>query len=214
MPDGGRQTVLTPAGGLERCDVTVATAWSRQLAQDLAVAIVDDQPITRSGLEQLADGIPGLVVTASVASVDELTEVDPDFAVVVLNVPMNDDGLALSTIVRMAKISRPVVISTWERPPGLMAAIRAGACGALTRQSDHQAVAWALRVVAGGGFYLCERLVDQFHRELSRPAHADPHGLAPREVETLRWIALGLTHAQTARRMGLSQATVDRKSVV
>jgi DNA-binding NarL/FixJ family response regulator len=174
-----------------------------------AVAVVDDQPITRSGLEQLAAGIPDLTVTASVASIEELDEVGGDYAVVVLNVPIGEEGLAPATIARMAEISRPLVISTWDRPPSLLAAVRAGACGCLTRQSDHQAVTWALSVVAAGGFYLCERLVDRFQLELARPHQADPHGLAPREVETLRWIARGFTHGQIATRMGLSQATVN-----
>jgi DNA-binding NarL/FixJ family response regulator len=174
-----------------------------------AVAIVDDQPMTRSGLEPLASGIAGLTMTASVASVEELDDLGGDYAVVVLHVPMNEEGLAPSTITRMAKISRPVVISTWERPPSVLTAVRAGAWGCLTRQSDHQAVIWALNVVAAGGFYLCDRLVDQFHSELARPPRSDPHGLAPREAETLHWIARGLTHAQIARRMGLSQATVN-----
>jgi len=37
----------------------------------------------------------------------------------------------------------------------------------------------------------------------------DPSALAPREKETLRYIARGYTHAQAARRMGISEATVD-----
>lgn len=186
-----------------------ADALSRgdgNLPAPCSVAIVDDQPMTRSGLEQLAAGIAGLKVTTSVATVDEL---DGHYAVVVLHVPMDGEGLALATISRMAQISRPVVISSWDRPPGVLAAVRAGAWACLTRQSDHQAVASALRVVASGGFYLCDRLVDRFHLDLARPPHSDPHGLAPREVETLRWIARGLTHAQIAKRMGLSQATVN-----
>ena len=173
------------------------------------VAIVDDEPITRSGLEQLVAGISGIEVTASVGSVEELDQSDAAFAVVVLHAPLDGDGLALATISRLAQISSPLIISTWDRPPGLLAAVRAGASGCLTRQSDHQAVALALQTVAAGGFYLCGRLVDRFHEELSRPVHADPHGLAPREVETLRWIARGLTHAQIATRMGLSQATIN-----
>lgn len=175
----------------------------------LGVAIVDDQPITRSGLEQLTAGIPGLSVRASVACIDELDPATTDYAVVVLNVPLREDGLALKTIEHIAETSRPVIISTWERPPSLLAAIRAGACGCLTRQSDRRAVSWALTAVATGGFYLCEGLVEQFHLDLNRPPGADPHGLAPREVETLRWIARGFTHSQIATRMGLSQATVD-----
>jgi DNA-binding NarL/FixJ family response regulator len=174
-----------------------------------SVAIVDDQPITRSGLEQLAAANPELTVTASVASVEELDQFAAAYDVVVLNIPTRDDGLSLKTITRMAEISRPLVISSWDRPPSLLAAIRAGACGCVTRQSNHRAVGSALSVVAAGGFYLCELLAHQFHLELSRPPRADSHGLGPREVETLQWIARGYTHAQIATRMGLSQATIN-----
>ncbi len=194
----------TPPVTPDACFAAVATAL--RLDRAVEVAIVDDEPITRGALEQLAAAIPHLAVTASVASVDEL---DADYGVVVVHLPAREDGLALKAISRLAGISRPVVISTWDRPPSLLAAVRAGVRGCLTRQSNHQSVARALSVVAAGGFYMCERLVDQFHRELSRPPRADPHGLAPREVETLQWIARGFTHAQIATRMGVSSATVN-----
>lgn len=174
-----------------------------------SVAIVNDQPITRGGLEQLAYAIPGFTVTAAVASVAELEQFGATYDVVVLDVPLHEDGLSLTTIRRMAEISRPLVVSSWDRPPSVLAVVRAGACGCVTRQSSHRTVGCALSVVAAGGFYLCEQLVDRFQLELSRPPHADPHGLAPREVETLQWIARGLTHGQIATRMGLSQATVN-----
>jgi DNA-binding CsgD family transcriptional regulator len=64
-------------------------------------------------------------------------------------------------------------------------------------------------VVVRGGFYLCPRMVGQFQVELAHRGEEDQSGLAPREIETLRWIASGLTHAQIATRMGLSQATVN-----
>jgi DNA-binding NarL/FixJ family response regulator len=175
------------------------------------VAIANDQPITRSGLEHLAATIPGLTVTASVASVAELDQPGAAYDVVVMmDVPAGEDGvLSLKMIARMAEISHPLVISGWDRPPSLLAAVRAGARGCVTRQSSHATVARALSVVAAGGFFLCEQLVDRFHLEVNRPPRADPHGLAPREVETLQWIARGLTHGQIATRMGLAQATID-----
>jgi len=173
------------------------------------VAIVNDQPITRSGLEQLAAAVPGLTVAASVASVEDLDQLGAACDVVVMDVPMLEDGLSLKTITRLAEISRPLVVSSWDGPPSLLAVVRAGACGCVTRQSSHRTVACALSVVAAGGFYLSEQLIPQFRQELSRPQGADPHGLAPREVETLQWIARGLTHQQIATRMGLSPATVN-----
>lgn len=175
-----------------------------------SVAIANDQPITRSGLEQLAVTIPGLAVTASVASVTELDQPGAAYDVVVMDVPVREDsGLALKMIARMAEISHPLVISGWDRPPSLLAVIRAGARGCVTTQSSHDTVARALSVVAAGGFFLCEHLVERFHLEVNRPPRADPHGLAPREVETLQWIARGLTQGQIATRMGLTQATVN-----
>lgn len=175
-----------------------------------SVAIANDQPITRSGLEQLAAAIPGLTVTASAASAAELDQPGAAYDVVVMDVPAGEDGsLSLKMISRMAEISRPLVISGWDRPPSLLAVVRAGAHGCVTRQSSHETVARALSAVAAGGFFLCEQLVERFHLEMNRPPRADPHGLAPREVETLQWIARGLTQGQIATRMGLSQATVN-----
>jgi DNA-binding NarL/FixJ family response regulator len=190
--------------------MTQAAVMEMAVAQHpQGVAIVDDQPITRSGLEQLTAGIHNLAVSASVASVEELDTVNNQYGLILLNIPLHEDGLALGTVAHMAQISRVLIISNWDRPPSLLGAIRAGASGCLTGQSDHRAVALGLSVVAAGGFYVCNRSVEQFHLELSRPPGADPHGLGPREVETLQWIARGFTHGQIATRMGLTHATIE-----
>ncbi len=172
------------------------------------VAIVDDQPIPRSGLEHLAAALPGVSVAASVADIDEL-DASARYDVVILHIPTDRDGLALKTVARVAELGSPLVISTWDRPPSPLAVARAGARGCVLRQSSHDTVAAALGVVASGGFYLCEQLFARFQAELRRPAGADLHGLAPREAETLQWIARGLTHAEIAQRMGLTPATVN-----
>jgi len=175
-----------------------------------SVAIANDQPITRSGLELLATTIPGFTVTASVTSAAELDQPGAAYDVVVLDLQSGPDaGPSLKMVARMAEISRPLVISSWDRPPSLLAVIRAGAWGCITRQASHDTVTCGLNVVAAGGFFLCEQLVDRFRLELNRPLRADTHGLAPREVETLQLIAQGLTQGQIATRMGLSHATVN-----
>jgi DNA-binding NarL/FixJ family response regulator len=184
-------------------------AANRDGADLRAVAIIDDQPIRRGAIEQVASATSGLTVVASVATVDALNLDVGSYDVVVLHVPVAHDELSLKTVTRLAEISRTLLFSAWDRSPGLLAAIRAGASGCITRQSDHAEVARAITVVAHGGFYLCESLVDLFQAELRRPVQTDPHGLAPREVETLRWIGRGLTHAQTASRMGLTTTTID-----
>ena len=57
-------------------------------------------------------------------------------------------------------------------------------------------------------FHMCQ-LLDAFQAELDAVPLETPSGLAPREIETLQWIALGYTQSQIATRMGLSQATIN-----
>jgi DNA-binding NarL/FixJ family response regulator len=173
------------------------------------VGIVDDQPVRRAGMQLLIQDDADLRVVTSVYCVAELDKAGTACDVVVLDLPLHSDEGALAIISRLARVSRPLVISTWDQPPTLLAAIRAGAQACVSRQADPEVIPVALHVVARGGFYLCDLTYPQFQAELSRPAREDPSGLGPREVETLRWIALGFTQAQIASRMGLSQATVN-----
>ncbi len=182
-----------------------------QLAIDpvFTVSIVDDQPVTRTGMEIVVSLDPRLAVVASLADIDDLAASTVDSDVVLLALPAHRCTPALELIATAATVGRPVITSTWDQPPTLLSAMRAGARGCITRHSPHDAVADALRVVAQGGTYLCAQLVDQLHSELRRPQRGDVTGLAPREIETLQWIAQGFTQAQIASRMGLSQATVN-----
>ncbi|MFI5935028.1 response regulator transcription factor [Actinoplanes sp. NPDC051494] len=168
-------------------------------------AIVSDQPISRAGLEKLASDDPGLHVTAAVASIDELLSGGEKFDVVVLELPIGGTG----AITRAATVGRPLVSAAWGRSPSLLSAVRAGARGCFSGFTEQRDVREAVRVIVRGGFYICPRLVGQFQGELARGGDEEQNGLAPREVETLRFIASGFTHAQIATRMGLSQATVN-----
>ncbi|MEU2634968.1 response regulator transcription factor [Micromonospora fulviviridis] len=174
------------------------------------VSIVDDQPVTRTGMESVVSLDPRLTVVASLPDIGNLAAAAVDCDVVLLALPTHRPTPSLEVIANAAAIGRPVITSTWDQPPTLLSAMRAGARGCITRYSPHGAVADALRVVAQGGTYICAKLVDQLHSELRQSGRGDDAtGLAPREIETLQWIAQGFTQAQIASRMGLSQATVN-----
>jgi DNA-binding NarL/FixJ family response regulator len=177
--------------------------------QVFTVAVVGDQPVSRAGMEKLASEDPLLQVVAAVGSVDELDHCAVAFDIVILDLPLRVNGSVLDVIAKVAAVGRPLINSSWEHSPTLLATIRAGARGCITRHTEQDGVRDALRIIAQGGFYLCPRLVGRFQNELAKVADEDQNGLAPREIETLRWIALGFTHAQIATRMGLSQATVN-----
>jgi DNA-binding NarL/FixJ family response regulator len=176
-----------------------------------SVGIIDDQPIARAGMERLIDDHPQFDLVASVSSPAEFDAATEGRAcdVVILAVPWRNDRAEAESVARLSKITNPLVTSTWDRPMALAQAFRAGARGCVTRHSGHQEMLTALRVVATGGLYVCAALVGQFQSEIGRGPRQDTVGLAPREIETIRWIALGFTQAQIATRMGLSQATVN-----
>jgi DNA-binding NarL/FixJ family response regulator len=172
------------------------------------VAIVAEHPISRAGMEKLASDDAGMRVVAAVGSAAELDPSAGSYDVVVLDLP-NINAAMVDQIAKVAAVGRPMVSSAWTGSPSLLATIQAGARGCVSRHAEQGDVREAMRVIAQGGFYLCPRMVGQFQMELANRSHEDTSGLAPREVETLRLIASGFTHAQIATRMGLSHATVN-----
>jgi DNA-binding NarL/FixJ family response regulator len=177
----------------------------------VTVAIVCEQPMARAGLEQVVRGCPDVTLSVSAATFEEFEQAQPTGGeqVIILDLPPIPRRPALETIAKLAVIGRPLVSSTWDQPVTALAAIRAGARGLITRYSDERSIARTLQTVAQGGIAVAPDLTDRFLTEVSSPADADDAGLAPREIETLRWIALGFTHTQIATRMGLSPATVN-----
>lgn len=177
----------------------------------VSVAVVCERPMARAGLEQVVRNCAEVTLGVSVATVEELEEAQPTSGdqVIIIDLPPVPYRPALEIIAKLAVIGRPLVSSAWGQPPTLMAAIRAGARGLITHYCDERSVARTLQTVAEGGIAVSPDLTDRFLAEASGQSDADDGALAPREVETLRWIALGFTHTQIATRMGLSPATVN-----
>jgi two-component system nitrate/nitrite response regulator NarL len=190
----------------------------------ITVAIVDDHPLVRRGLESVLAEVPDIEVSLSAGSPEELTagpaagREPPD--VVLLDLYLREDAPCLTLIGQLQAAMKVLVISASGRPADVMGAIRAGASGYLTKLAETAALVAAIRTVTGGGFALSSELADILQAELARPdaGQAKAPGreagqraslLSPREREALDLIARGFTHSQAASRMGVSKATVD-----
>jgi len=175
------------------------------------VALLDDHPIARRGLEHVLADLPEVAVVLSTGSVTELRTAlnDPAMAVdvVVLDLYLDGDLPSLEVVHELAVNHRVLVMSASGRAADVLGAVRAGAAGYLTKQSGAEVIVGAVTTVAAGGFALSPKLADILHAELARPAATTD--LSPREEEALGYISRGLTHAQTALRMGVTKATVD-----
>lgn len=182
----------------------------------IRVAIVDDHPIARRGLETLLSEAPDITVTGLAASAAELTaNGPPPCDVLLLDLYHDGDAPCIDAITRLRPDTHVLVVSASARPADVINSISAGAAGYVTKHADADMLLSAVRTVASGGFALSAQLADilQARLTIAERGPAEPPardaGLSPREEETLDLIARGFTHAQVARRMGISKATVD-----
>jgi DNA-binding NarL/FixJ family response regulator len=174
------------------------------------IAVVEQHSLVRLGLENLLSGSSLLRVVALAADPTGL----PDPAaqrldVIVYGAPAQPDPSLAKTVDALAAIGRVLVVADFAGWQPVTEALRSGAFGCVSKQAGEQELLRAVETVALGGLYVASGLATRLHHELRRPAGTPVPALAHREQEALRLLATGLTHGQIARRMGLTEATVN-----
>jgi DNA-binding NarL/FixJ family response regulator len=174
----------------------------------IRVAIVDDHPVARWGMESLLGTCSGVEVVVSTGSADDVSDAEPD--VVILDLYLYGRGPSLDAVTKLSGRFRVLVISASGRRADVLTAIRSGADGYLNKRADEQSFVDAVHSVAAGEFYLSSELADIVEADLGAQAPGPAtNRLSPREEQVLHYIAAGFTHAQTATRMGLRTETVN-----
>jgi DNA-binding NarL/FixJ family response regulator len=181
-----------------------------------SVVIVDDHQLFRAGVRAELDGLVDVLGDAATVedAVRMIAEADPD--VVLLDVHMPGGGGL--EVIRQVADRRPaqrfLALSVSDAPEDVIAIIRAGARGYVTKTISGAELADAVRRIAEGDAVFSPRLagfvLDAFAGGLS-PAEVDPEldQLTPREREVLRHIARGYLYKEIAARLGISVKTVE-----
>jgi DNA-binding NarL/FixJ family response regulator len=182
------------------------------------VVIVDDHQLFRAGVRAELDGL--VEVLGDAATVEdaarEILAAEPD--VVLLDVQMPGGGGV--EVIRQVAAGRPgqrfLALSVSDAPDDVIAIIRAGARGYVTKTISGAELADAVRRVAGGDAVFSPRLagfvLDAFAGDAGLPpAEVDPQldQLTTREREVLRHIARGYLYKEIALRLGISTKTVE-----
>jgi DNA-binding NarL/FixJ family response regulator len=179
------------------------------------VVIVDDHQLFRAGVRAELDGLVDVLGDAATVedAVRLIVDAEPD--VVVLDVHMPGGGGL--EVIRQVSERRPaqrfLALSVSDAPEDVIAVIRAGARGYVTKTISGAELADAIRRVADGDAVFSPRLagfvLDAFAS--LAPVEVDPEldQLTAREREVLRHIARGYLYKEIAARLGISTKTVE-----
>jgi len=190
------------------------------VTDSLRVVVADDQALVRSGFGMIlaADGIEVVASVADgAAAVDAVRRTRPD--VVLMDIRMPEvDGLEATRRI-LADPGDPgapkvLILTTFDLDRYVYAALSAGASGFLLKDVTPEQLVAAVRLVRSGDALLApaitRRLVERFAARDERVStlHRDLSALTPRELEVLELLGGGLSNAELAARLQLSEATV------
>jgi DNA-binding NarL/FixJ family response regulator len=188
------------------------------VTEPLRVVIADDQALIRTGFAMIlaADGIDVVGQAADgTQAIDLVRATCPD--VVLMDVRMPEmDGLEATRRILSAggRVPRVIILTTFDLDRYVYAALAAGASGFLLKDVSPEQLVAAVRLVRSGDALLApsitRRLVQRFARrdEQAATLHRDLSSLTPRELEVLGRLARGLSNAEIAGALQLSEATV------
>ncbi|MGH3981287.1 MAG: response regulator [Pseudonocardiaceae bacterium] len=190
----------------------------------MRVLVVDDQPLVRAGIAMLVNAEEDIAVVAEAAEGEEALiqarAQRPDVILMDVSMPGTDGVAATRAVIDEGLIARNgqpirvIILTTYHIDEAVYAALRAGASGFLLKDAAPTEIVAALRAVVCGEAWLdpavTRRLIDEFatrpQQHTSTPAKMAQ--LTPREREVLTLLARGLSNADVAAHLFISEATV------
>lgn len=184
----------------------------------IRLVIADDQALVRDGFCSILGRESDMEVVAEAAdgaeAVAAVTKTRPDVALLDVRMPVMDGLQAGRRILAMPSPPRVLMLTTFDADEYVYEALRGGASGFLLKDIRSGQLVEAVRTVAAGQSLLSpsitRKLIERFI--LAGPAGREPPRelgeLTPREREVLLLIAEGLSNAEIAGRLYLSEATV------
>ncbi len=186
----------------------------------IGIVVADDHEVVRAGFAALIDTQPDFTVLGTASDGTEAVQLcrerSPDVALMDVRMPGMDGIEATRRLTGTGAGPRVLILTTFDLDEYVYDALRAGASGFLLKDVTAERLFDAVRVIAAGEALLApsvtRRLIGEFARQRPRAAVSESaaklSALTPREIEVLRLIAEGLSNAEIAARLVVTEETV------
>lgn len=182
----------------------------------IRVLICDDQDIVRQGLEVILSTASNIEVVGvavdGAEALDLVPELRPDVVLMDLKMPGMNGIVATQRICDAFPDVKVLVLTTYDADEWVFDAIRSGASGYLLKDTPREELIQAIEGTASGKAHvdpdIAGKILAHAARTTPAPKTKIVDELSEREVEVLKLLARGLTNADIAERLYLSEGTV------
>lgn len=185
----------------------------------IRVLVIDDHPMVRAGVRSELTGVEDVKVVGEAADVggaiEACLELKPDVALLDVHLPggLGGGGPEVARSLAGQSDTKFLALSVSDSPTDVVAVIRAGARGYVTKSVSTPELVAAIRLVAAGDAAFSPRLagfvLDAFGNERVANRDDELDLLTTREQEVMRLIARGYTYKETAAELFLSVKTIE-----
>jgi DNA-binding NarL/FixJ family response regulator len=189
---------------------------AKKRTEIISVLLVDDHQLMRQGLRQLFSLEQDIqVVGEAVDGTDALQKIRqlrPEVVLMDVHMPGADGITVTQQAVQEFPAIAVIILSMQQQDQQVLQAVKSGARGYLLKTASAREVAEAIRMVHTGSVFVAPAMTDMIVKEYRRISEGAPgeniETLQPKEVEIVRYVAMGMSNKEISEKLAYSEKTV------